>query len=160
MTIMTNDKMMAQISRQGGFIAALDQSGGSTPGALRLYGIPGNAYSGDAEMFGLMHQMRVRIMTAPAFTGAKIIAAILFEGTMDGQVRGKRVPAFLWEERGVSLMKPMAGLDALLTRAVKLGIFGTKMRSVINLASKDGIAAVVAQQFEVAAQIAEHGLRS
>jgi fructose-bisphosphate aldolase class I len=174
-TIMTNEKMMTQISRQGGFIAALDQRGGSTPGALRLYGIRGNAYSGDAEMFGLMHQMRVRIMTAPAFTGAKIIAAILFEGTMDGQVRGKRVPAFLWEERGVipflkvdkgletehdgvSLMKPMAGLDALLTRAVKLGIFGTKMRSVINLPSKDGIAAVVAQQFDVAAQIAEHGL--
>ena len=174
-TIMANDKMMAQISGQDGFIAALDQSGGSTPGALRLYGISDNAYSGDAEMFRLMHQMRVRMMTAPAFTGAKIIAAILFEGTMDGQVREKPVPAFLWEERGVvpflkvdkgldpehdgvSLMKPMPGLDALLTRAVKLGVFGTKMRSVINLASKDGIAAVVAQQFDVAAQIAEHGL--
>jgi fructose-bisphosphate aldolase class I len=172
---MTNDKMMAQISGQDGFIAALDQSGGSTPGARRLYGISDNAYSGDAEMFRLMHQMRVRMMTAPAFTGAKIIAAILFEGTMDGQVREKPVPAFLWEERGVvpflkvdkgleaehdgvSLMKPMPGLDALLTRAVKLGVFGTKMRSVINLASKDGIAAVVAQQFGVAAQIAEHGL--
>jgi len=172
---MANDKMMAQISGQDGFIAALDQSGGSTPGALRLYGISDNAYSGDAEMFRLMHQMRVRMMTAPAFTGAKIIAAILFEGTMDGQVREKPVPAFLWEERGVvpflkvdkgldpehdgvSLMKPMPGLDALLTRAVKLGVFGTKMRSVINLASKDGIAAVVAQQFDVAAQIAEHGL--
>src|SRR5882724_1951668 len=175
MTIMTNDKMMAQISGQDGFIAALDQSGGSTPGALRLYGIPDNAYSGDAEMFRLVHQMRVRIMTAPAFTGAKVIAAILFEGTMDGQAQGKPVPAFLWEERGVipfvkvdkgleaendgvSVMKPIPGLDALLTRAVKLGVFGTKMRSVINLASKDGIAAVVAQQFKVAAQIAEHGL--
>ena len=172
---MANDRMMAQISGQDGFIAALDQSGGSTPGALRLYGIPDNAYSGDAEMFRLMHQMRVRIMTAPAFTGAKVIAAILFEGTMDGEVRGKPTPAFLWEERGVvpfvkvdkglependgvQLMRPMPELDALLTRAVKLGVFGTKMRSVINLASKDGIAAVVAQQFEVAAQIAEHGL--
>jgi fructose-bisphosphate aldolase class I len=174
-TIMANDKMIAQISGQDGFIAALDQSGGSTPGALRLYGIPDSAYSGDAEMFRLMHQMRVRIMTAPAFIGAKVIAAILFEGTMDGQVQEQPVPAFLWEQRGVipflkvdkgleaehdgvSLMKPMPGLDALLTRAAKLGIFGTKMRSVINLPSKDGIAAVVAQQFDVAAQIAEHGL--
>ncbi len=172
---MANDKMMAQISGKGGFIAALDQSGGSTPGALRLYGIPDNAYSGDAEMFRLMHEMRVRIMTAPAFTGAKVIATILFEGTMDGEVRGKPTPAFLWEERGVvpfvkvdkglepekdgvQLMRPMPELDALLTRAVKLGVFGTKMRSVINLASKDGIAAVVAQQFDVAAQIAGHGL--
>jgi fructose-bisphosphate aldolase, class I len=175
MTIMANDKMMAQISEKGGFIAALDQSGGSTPGALRLYGIPDSAYSGDAEMFKLMHEMRVRIMTAPAFTGTKIIAAILFEGTMDGQAQGRPVPAFLWEERGVvpflkvdkglgaendgvSLMKPMPALDSLLTRAVKLGIFGTKMRSVINLPSKVGIAAVVAQQFDVAGQIAGHGL--
>src|SRR5258708_7340361 len=101
MTIMTNDKMMAQISGQDGFIAALDQSGGSTPGALRLYGIPDNAYSGDAEMFRLIHQMRVRIMTAPAFTGAKVVATILFEGTMDGEVHGKPTPAFLWEDRGV-----------------------------------------------------------
>jgi fructose-bisphosphate aldolase class I len=175
MTIMANDKMMAQMSGKGGFIAALDQSGGSTPGALRLYGIPDTAYSGDAEMFRLVHQMRVRIMTAPAFTGAKVIAAILFEGTMDGEVRGKPTSAFLWEERGVvpfvkvdkglerenegvQLMRPMPELDALLTRAVKLGVFGTKMRSVINLASKEGIAAVVAQQFEIAAQIAKHGL--
>jgi fructose-bisphosphate aldolase, class I len=175
MTIMANDKMMAQMSGKGGFIAALDQSGGSTPGALRLYGIPDSAYSGDAEMFRLMHQMRVRIMTAPAFTGEKVIAAILFEGTMDGEVRGKPTPAFLWEERGVvpfvkvdkglekendgvQLMRPMPELDALLTRAVKLNVFGTKMRSVINLASKDGIAAIVSQQFEVAAQIAGHGL--
>jgi fructose-bisphosphate aldolase class I len=175
MTIMANDKMMAQISGRGGFIAALDQSGGSTPGALRLYGIPDNAYSGDAEMFRLVHQMRVRIMTAPAFTGAKVIAAILFEGTMDGQAREKPVPAFLWEERGivpflkvdkgleaendgVSLMRPMPALDPLLSRAVALGVFGTKMRSVINLPSKEGIAAVVAQQFDVAAQIAAYGL--
>src|SRR6516162_7188554 len=175
MIIMANDKMMVQISGRDGFIAALDQSGGSTPSALRLYGIPDNAYSGDAEMFRLVHEMRVRIMTAPAFTGAKVIAAILFEGTMDGEVRGKPTPAFLWEERsvvpfvkvdkgleaekdGVQVMRPMPQLDALLTRAVKLGVFGTKMRSVINLPSKDGIAAVVAQQFEAAAQIAEHGL--
>jgi fructose-bisphosphate aldolase class I len=175
MTIMADDKMMAQMSGKGGFIAALDQSGGSTPGALRLYGIPDSAYSGDAEMFRLMHQMRVRIMTAPAFTGEKVIGTILFEGTMDGEVRGKPTPAFLWEERGVvpfvkvdkglekendgvQLMRPMPELDALLTRAVKLNVFGTKMRSVINLASKDGIAAIVSQQFEVAAQIAKHGL--
>jgi fructose-bisphosphate aldolase class I len=175
MTIMANDKMMAQISGKGGFIAALDQSGGSTPGALRLYGIADNAYSGDAEMLRLVHEMRVRIMTAPAFTGAKVIATILFEGTMDGEVKGKSAPAFLWEERGVipfvkvdkgleaekdgvQLMRPMPELDALLTRAVKLGVFGTKMRSVINLASKDGIAAIVAQQFDVGAQIAKHGL--
>jgi fructose-bisphosphate aldolase, class I len=175
MTIMANDKMMAQISEKGGFIAALDQSGGSTPGALRLYGIPDNAYSGDVEMFRLVHEMRVRIMTAPAFTGAKVIATILFEGTMDGEVRGKPTPAFLWGDRGVvpfvkvdkgleaekdvvQVMRPMPELDALLTRAARLGVFGTKMRSVINLASKAGIAAVVAQQFEVAGQIARHGL--
>src|ERR1700724_4011870 len=113
MTIMTDDKMMAQMSGQAGFIAALDQSGGSTPRALRLYGIPDNAYSGDAEMFRLMHQMRVRIMTAPAFTGAKVIAAILFEGTMDGQARGRPVPAFLWAGRGViPFLKVDKGLEA------------------------------------------------
>jgi fructose-bisphosphate aldolase class I len=172
---MVNDKMMAQISGRDGFIAALDQSGGSTPGALRLYGIPDTAYSGDAEMFKLVHEMRVRIMTATAFTGAKVIAAILFEGTMDGEAQGQPVPTFLWEGRGVipflkvdkgleaekdgvSLMRPMPALDALLARAVKLGVFGTKMRSVINLPSKEGIAAVVAQQFDVAAEIAEQGL--
>jgi len=172
---MGDDKMMAQISGKGGFIAALDQSGGSTPGALRLYGIPDNAYSGDAEMFRLVHEMRVRIMTAPAFTGAKVIAAILFEGTMDGEVRGKSTPAYLWEERsvvpfvkvdkglqpekdGVQLMRPMPELDGLLIRAVKLGVFGTKMRSVVNLPSKEGIAAIVAQQFDIAGQIAKHGL--
>jgi fructose-bisphosphate aldolase class I len=175
MTIMANDKMMAQISGKDGFIAALDQSGGSTPKALRLYGIPDSAYSGDAEMFKLMHEMRVRIISAPAFTGAKVIGAILFEATMDGQAHGRPVPTFLWEDRsvvpflkvdkgleaendGVSLMKPIPGLDALLERAVKLCIFGTKMRSVINLASKPGIAAVVKQQFKIGAQIAEHGL--
>src|SRR5260370_17794023 len=113
MTIMANDKMMAQISGQDGFIAALDQSGGSTPGALRLYGIPDNAYSGEAEMFRLMHQMRVRIMTAPAFTGAKVIAAILFEGTMDGQAQEKPLPAFLWEGRSaIPSLKTHQALEA------------------------------------------------
>jgi len=172
---MADDKMTAQISGRNGFIAALDQSGGSTPGALRLYGIPDEAYSGDAEMFRIVHEMRVRIMTAPAFTGAKVIATILFEGTMDGEVRGRPVPAFLWQQRGVvpfvkvdkglepekdgvQLMRPIPQLDPLLIRAVKLGVFGTKMRSVINLASKAGIAAIVAQQFDVASRIAAHGL--
>ncbi len=172
---MANDKMMAQMSKKPGFIAALDQSGGSSPGALRLYGIPDAAYSGDEEMFRLIHQMRVRIMTAPAFTGDKVIGTILFEGTMDGEVRGKPTPSYLWEERGVvpfvkvdrglepekdgvQLMRQMPQLDQLCDRAVKLGVFGTKMRSVINLASKDGIAAIAAQQFEVGAQIARHGL--
>ena len=172
---MANDKMMAQMSSKGGFIAALDQSGGSTPGALRLYGIQDSDYSGDAEMFRLMHEMRVRIMTAPSFTGDKVIGAILFEGTMDGEAQAKAVPTFLWEERGVvpflkvdkglependgvSVMRPIPGLDALLERAVKLGVFGTKMRSVINLPSKTGIAAIVKQQFEVAGQIIRHGL--
>jgi fructose-bisphosphate aldolase class I len=170
-----NDAMLAEVSAKDGFIAALDQSGGSTPGALRLYGIPETAYSGDAQMFALMHAMRVRIMTAPAFTGDRVLGAILFEATMDGEVQGQPVPTFLWEQRGivpflkvdkgleaekdgVSLLKPIPGLDVLLARAVRLGVFGTKMRSVINLASKAGIAAIVAQQFDVAAQIAEHGL--
>ncbi len=171
-----NGTMMAQMSGKNGFIAALDQSGGSTPGALRLYGIPDSEYAGDEpKMFRLMHEMRVRIITAPTFTGAKIIGAILFERTMDGEAEKKQVPTFLWEDRGVvpflkvdkgleaekdgvSLMKPMPDLDKLLARAVKLRIFGTKMRSVINLASKEGIAAIVRQQFEVAEQIAKHGL--
>jgi fructose-bisphosphate aldolase, class I len=175
MTSTANDKMMAQMSGKGGFIAALDQSGGSTPGALRLYGIPDSAYSGDAEMFRLIHEMRVRIMTAPAFTGDKVIGTILFEGTMDGEVRGKPTAAYLWEDRGVvpfvkvdkglepekdgvQMMRPMPELEKLLSRAAKFGVFGTKMRSVINLPSKEGIAANVAQQFEIGAQIAEHGL--
>jgi fructose-bisphosphate aldolase class I len=172
---MANEKMTAQMTSKGGFIAALDQSGGSTPGALRLYGIPDTAYKGDDDMFRLVHEMRVRIITAPAFTGQKVIAAILFERTMDGTAEGTPVPTYLWEKRGivpilkvdkglaaeadgVQVMKPMPELDALLARAVKLGVFGTKMRSVINLASKTGIAAVVAQQFEIGAQIAAHGL--
>jgi fructose-bisphosphate aldolase, class I len=170
-----NEKMLAQISDKAGFIAALDQSGGSTPGALRQYGIEENAYNGDAEMFKLIHEMRVRIITAPAFSGDKVIAAILFEATMDGQAQGKPVPSFLWEDRGVvpflkvdkgleaesdgvRLMKPIPGLDALLARAGKLGIFGTKMRSVIEQNSPAGIAAVVKQQFEYGAQIDAGGL--
>jgi fructose-bisphosphate aldolase class I len=170
-----NEKMLAQISDKAGFIAALDQSGGSTPGALRQYGIEENAYNGDAEMFKLIHDMRVRIITAPAFTGDKVIAAILFEATMDGQAQGKPVPSFLWEDRGVvpflkvdkgleaekdgvRLMKPIPGLDALIARAGKLGIFGTKMRSVIEQNSPAGIAAVVKQQFEYGAQIDAGGL--
>jgi fructose-bisphosphate aldolase class I len=167
--------MSEQIAAKPGFLAALDQSGGSTPGALRHYGIPETAYSGDAEMFKLVHEMRVRIITAPAFTGDKVLAAILFERTMDGDVDGKPVPAYLWEDRGVvpflkvdkgleaeadgvNLMKPIADLDDLLARAVKLGIYGTKMRSTINRASESGIAAIVKQQFEFGAQIAAHGL--
>ena len=173
---MANDKMMAQMSGKDGFIAALDQSGGSSPGALRLYGIPDTAYTDDQQkMFRLIHEMRVRIMTAPAFTGDKVIGTILFEGTMDGEVRGKPTPSYLWEDRvvvpfvkvdrgleaekdGVQLMRPMPQLDQLCERAAKLGVFGTKMRSVINLANKDGIAAIAAQQFEFGDQIARHGL--
>src|SRR5437764_254177 len=173
--MMANNQMTAQMSKKGGFIAALDQSGGSSPGALRLYGIPDTAYSGEAEMFRLIHQMRVRIMTAPAFTGDKVIGTILFEGTMDGEVRGKPTASYLWEERrvvpfvkvdrglepekdGVQLMRPMPQLDQLCDRAVTAGVFGTKMRSVINLASKEGIAAIAEQQFEVGERIAQHGL--
>ena len=172
---MANDSKMTQMSQKGGFIAALDQSGGSTPKALAQYGVPETAYSGEAAMFGEIHKMRVRIMTAPAFSGDKVIGAILFEGTMDGDVEGQPVPSYLWEKRGivpfvkvdkgleaeadgVQLMKPMPKLDELLARAAKLGVYGTKMRSVINRASASGIAAIVAQQFEVAAQIARHGL--
>ena len=172
---MANDKMLQQMREKPGFIAALDQSGGSTPGALRQYGIPESDYSSDADMFRLMHEMRVRIISAPAFTGEKVIGAILFEQTMDGQAHGKPVPAFLWEDRGVvpflkvdkgleseadgvRLMKPNPGLDALLERAVKAGIFGTKMRSVIERASAAGIAAIAQQQFEVGAQISAKGL--
>jgi fructose-bisphosphate aldolase, class I len=172
---MAPKNMTAQITEAPGFLAALDQSGGSTPGALRLYGIPESAYGGEAEMFTLMHQMRVRVMTAPAFDGTKVIGAILFERTMDGEVQGRPTPSYLWEDRrcvpflkvdkgleaeadGVSLMKPIPQLDTLLGRAVKLGVFGTKMRSTINLPSPSGIAAIAKQQFEIGAQIAKHGL--
>ncbi|HEX3348625.1 MAG TPA: fructose bisphosphate aldolase [Acetobacteraceae bacterium] len=173
---MPNEKMAAQMTSKPGFIAALDQSGGSTPGALRLYGIPDSEYGGDeAKMFKLMHEMRVRIITAPAFTGEKVVGTILFERTMDGEAQGMPVPTFLWEKRGVvpfvkvdkglesekdgvRLMRPISDLDTLLSRAVKLGVYGTKMRSVIDHASKAGIAAIVKQQFEVASQIDAHGL--
>ncbi|KMO36267.1 fructose-1,6-bisphosphate aldolase [Methylobacterium variabile] len=171
---MTENEMAVRIAADG-FIAALDQSGGSTPGALRAYGIPDTAYGDEGEMFALMHAMRVRIMTSPAFTGGKVMGTILFEGTMDGSAMGRPVPTYLWQERGivpflkvdkglapqedgVSLMKPMPDLDALLRRAVGLGVFGTKMRSVISAPSDHGIAAVVEQQFEVAERIAAHGL--
>ncbi|ASP83083.1 fructose bisphosphate aldolase [Sinorhizobium meliloti] len=172
---MADAKMMSQMTGKDGFIAALDQSGGSTPGALRLYGIAETDYSGDEAMFRLMHEMRVRIMTAPAFSGDKVIGAILFEKTMDGEVKGKPAPSYLWEDRGVvpflkvdkglaaeengvQVMKPMPDLDELLARAAKKGIFGTKMRSVIANADKAGITAVVEQQFEVGRQILGHGL--
>jgi fructose-bisphosphate aldolase class I len=172
---MVDAKMLNKISSAPGFIAALDQSGGSTPGALRLYGISEADYQGDEDMFRLMHAMRVRIMKAPAFTGDKVIGAILFERTMDGDVDGQAVPSYLWEKRGVvpflkidkgvrdeengvQLMKPMPDLDGLLSRGREKGIFGTKMRSVIAHADKTGIAAVVQEQFEVARQIIGHGL--
>lgn len=173
--MLLNIGMDAQMTDKPGFIAALDQSGGSTPAALRLYGIPDSAYRDDSEMFALMHEMRVRVMTAPAFTGDKVIAAILFERTMDGTAAGKAAPAFLWRDRGivpflkvdkglederdgVSLMKPIPDLDALLARAGGLGVYGTKMRSTVRLPSSSGISAVVDQQFELAMQIADRGL--
>lgn len=172
---MNAERMRAKIAGDAGFIVALDQSGGSTPGALRLYGVPDSAYHGEAEMFALIHAMRVRIITAPSFDGGKVIGTILFEGTMDGQVQGRPVPGYLWDERevvpflkvdrgleqeqdGVRLMKPIPGLQDLLARARTLGVFGTKMRSVIDHASPAGIAAVVRQQFEVADVIAGQGL--
>lgn len=171
---MQDPKMMAQIKQGAGFIAALDQSGGSTPGALSGYGISEDAYSNDEQMFALIHAMRSRIITSPCFNGGKIIGAILFERTMDGEADGKPVPQLLWERGvvpflkvdkgleeeadGVKLMKPIPDLDALCERAVKKGVFGTKMRSVIERASPTGIAAIVGQQFDVAAQISKHGL--
>jgi fructose-bisphosphate aldolase, class I len=172
---MADAEMRAALGKGNGFIAALDQSGGSTPGALRQYGVPDDAYHGDVEMFALVHQMRVRIMTAPAFTGEKVLAAILFEATMDGHAEGQPVPTYLWKSRrvvpllkidkglaaendGVQLMKPMPDLDKLLERGVAKGMFGTKMRSVVHRASPAGIKAIVAQQFDVAAQISAHGL--
>ncbi len=167
---------MFNIAKNGkGFIAALDQSGGSTPKALAQYGVSEDQYNGEDEMFAEIHKMRSRIITAPAFSGDKIVGAILFEKTMDGEIEGKSTPSYLWEnlkvvpylkvdkgleeeQNGVQMMKPMPELDALLERAVKAGIFGTKMRSVINSANADGIAAITAQQFEVGKQILGHGL--
>ncbi len=166
--------MTAKIAVGEGFIAALDQSGGSTPKALKGYGIEEGVWSSDEEMFALIHNMRSRIIKAGCFNGDKVIGAILFERTMDGQVDGKPVPQALIEKgvvpfikidkgledeaNGVQLMKPMPELDALLTRAKALGVFGTKERSVINLANRAGVSAVVAQQFEVARQVLSHGL--
>ncbi|MFD1158341.1 fructose bisphosphate aldolase [Roseovarius aestuarii] len=172
---MSKEAQRKQMSSGKGFVAALDQSGGSTPKALKLYGVNEDAYSSDAEMFDLIHGMRSRIAKSPAFTGEKVVGAILFEMTMDRQIDGKPSATYLWEERGVvpflkvdkgladeadgvRLMKPMPDLDALLTRANAAGIFGTKMRSVIDAASPSGIAANVAQQFEVGQQILSHGL--
>jgi fructose-bisphosphate aldolase class I len=171
---MNTADMTAKIADGNGFIAALDQSGGSTPKALKGYGIEEGTWSSDEEMFGLIHQMRSRIISSPCFNGQKVIGAILFERTMDGQVDGKSVPQALIEKgvvpfikidkgleaeaNGVQLMKPMPELDALLTRARGLGVFGTKERSVVNLANRAGIAAIVKQQFEVAQQVLAHGL--
>lgn len=171
---MHDPKMMDKIENGSGFIAALDQSGGSTPKALKGYGINEDAYSNDDEMFALIHGMRSRIVTAPSFNGDKIIGAILFEKTMDGEADGKPLPQLLWERGvvpflkvdkgledeadGVQMMKPMPELAGLLVRAKAKGVFGTKMRSVINKASPTGIAAIVKQQFEVAGQILDHGL--
>ncbi|HVH38087.1 MAG TPA: fructose bisphosphate aldolase [Sphingomicrobium sp.] len=171
---MTNDDMRSKIATGNGFIAALDQSGGSTPKALTGYGYKGDEWSNDDEMFGLIHKMRSRIITSPAFGSGKVIGAILFEKTMDGQIDGKPVPKVLIEkgivpfikidkgledeENGVQMMKPMPELDALLTRAKSLAVFGTKERSVINAANEAGIAVLVAQQFQVAKQVRSHGL--
>ncbi|WP_298020152.1 fructose bisphosphate aldolase [uncultured Parasphingopyxis sp.] len=171
---MTDPKMMEQMRDGQGFIAALDQSGGSTPKALAGYGVDESAWSSDDEMFDLIHQMRTRIITAPSFGNGKVIGAILFEKTMDGEADGKPVPEALWdrgivpflkvdkglegEDDGVQMMKPMPELDALCKRAVAKGVFGTKMRSVINKASESGIAAIVTQQFKVGKQILSHGL--
>lgn len=169
-----NAAMLDQIKSGQGFIAALDQSGGSTPKALKGYGIEADAFSNDEEMFGLIHDMRSRIVTAPCFNGEKVIGAILFERTMDGDADGKPVPALLWERGvvpflkvdkgledevdGVQLMKANPGLDDLCARAVAKGVFGTKMRSVVNLANPAGVKAIVEQQFAEAKRIAAHGL--
>jgi fructose-bisphosphate aldolase class I len=169
------EQQKAKFRTQDGFIAALDQSGGSTPKALRLYGIPESAYSNDTEMMDLIHAMRTRIITSPAFNGERILAAILFEATMDRDIEGRPTAEYLWdvkkvvpilkvdkglaeEKDGVQLMKPMPGLDALLAKAKSKGIFGTKMRSVIKQANPAGIKAIVDQQFEVGRQIVAAGL--
>lgn len=171
---MNQSQMTAKMEKGEGFIAALDQSGGSTPKALKGYGVEEDAWSNEEEMFDLIHQMRERIITSPCFESGKVIAAILFERTMDGTVDGKPTAQALIdrgvvpfikidkgleaEANGVQLMKPMPQLDELLVRARSLGVFGTKERSVINLASRDGIAAVVRQQFDIARQVLAHGM--
>jgi fructose-bisphosphate aldolase class I len=170
-----NQEQLKQMRSGKGFIAALDQSGGSTPKALLLYGVQETAYSNDSEMFDVIHAMRSRMVESPEFTGDRVLGAILFEGTMDREIGGMGSAEFLWnkkhvipflksdkgladEAQGVQLMKPNPDLDALLARALKKGVFGTKMRSVIKLANADGITAVVAQQFEVGRQILRAGL--
>jgi len=172
---MTNAEQLAKVSSQAGFIAALDQSGGSTPKALRLYGVEESEYSGDDEMFDKVHEMRTRIITSPSFGGDRILGAILFEMTMDREIQGKPTAEFLWSEKqvipflkvdkgladeadGVQVMKPMPGLDALLDRATSKGIFGTKMRSVIKSANEAGVKAVVDQQFEIGKRIIAAGM--
>ena len=170
-----NREQFEKMKSAKGFIAALDQSGGSTPKALRLYGIDEGSYSGDEQMFDLVHQMRSRIVTSPVFNGDRILGAILFEMTMDREIEGRGAAEYLWEVKnvvpflkvdkgladaadGAQLMKPMPGLEALLARAVDKGVFGTKMRSVIQLANQAGIDAVVDQQFEIGRQIIAAGL--
>ena len=172
---MSFEQQLEKARSQPGFIAALDQSGGSTPKALRLYGIGEDAYSNDDEMFGVVHEMRTRIITSPSFGGDRIIGAILFENTMDREIEGQPTAAYLWgtknvvpflkvdkglapEADGVQLMNPIPGLDDLLTRAKAAGIFGTKMRSVIKEANAAGIKAIVDQQFEIGKQIIAAGL--
>ena len=171
---MPNQEMLTKVKNANGFIAALDQSGGSTPGALKGYGYKGDEWSSEDEMYDLVHKMRVRIISSPVFNGEKVLGAILFERTMDGEANGQPVPAYLWskgvvpflkidkgladESNGVQLMKPNPDLDSLLQRAVQKGIFGTKERSVIHLANPQGIADVVAQQFEVGQHVLSHGL--
>jgi fructose-bisphosphate aldolase, class I len=173
--IAVNEEQRNVMASGLGFIAALDQSGGSSPKALKLYGIEEDAYDGDEQMFDLIHQMRARLISSPSFTGDKIIATILFEQTMDRTINGEDSAAFLWKQKhivpfvkvdqglsdvdnGVQLMKPMTKLDSLLQRAVEKGIFGTKMRSFIQEPNQEGIKAIVDQQFEYAAQITARGL--
>jgi len=174
-TSQMNQQQLAKIRNEDGFIAALDQSGGSTPKALLAYGVGEDAYSNDDEMFGLIHDMRSRIVTSGSFSGDRIMGAILFEMTMDRDIEGQGSAKYLWEAKGVvpflkvdkgladevdgaQIMNPMPGLDALLERAVAKGVFGTKMRSVVKLANVDGVNAVVDQQFEVGKQILASGL--
>ena len=170
-----HDDQLKKVQNENGFLAALDQSGGSTPKALKLYGVEESEYSGEDEMFDLIHAMRSRIMTSPSFGGDRVLGAILFEMTMDREVEGMPSARYLWQKKnvvpflkvdkgladeanGVQLMKPMPDLDALCERAVKHEVFGTKMRSVIKLANAEGIAANVSQQFEIGKQILKHGL--
>lgn len=170
-----DERMLSKVADDAGFIAALDQSGGSTPKALKLYGVDESEYSGEAEMFDLIHGMRTRIITSPSFNGDRVLGAILFEQTMDREVEGQGTAEFLWNQKqvvpflkvdkgladevdGTQVMKPMPELDALCERAVAKGVFGTKMRSVIKVANEAGVTANVAQQFEVGRQILGHGL--